>query len=581
MRRHGLAAYIINGTDPHLSEYIPARWETRAYISGFTGSAGTVVITAERGGLWTDARYFLQAGDELENTGIDLYKMREEGTPAIEEWLATELAQNEKVGVNGSSYSVSAFRKLQEHLNKSEIAIITEYDLIQEIWEDRPAFPDGKAFEVPAETAGASCREKIEQVRTAMKEKNADTCLVCALDEIAWLFNLRGTDVEFNPVWMAYAVVEPEKAVLFAYKSKITEEHLSRLNQQGVELKDYNEFSNYLSSMPGHQILSLDPGKTNYNVYRSLPKQVKIVESTSLVTVLKSRKNSTELKGFRQAMVQDGRATVNFLYWLNNNIGKEKITEYTVREKLREFRSQQPGFAGESFCPIVGYGENGAVVHYHVEKKRAKEVLSEGILLFDSGGQYNTGTTDTTRTVAVGAVTENQQRDFTLVLKGMIQLSMAKFPKGTRGYHIDILARNALWRQGLDYKHGTGHGVGFFLNVHEGPMSIRQEFNNTAIEPGMVISNEPGMYRTGEYGIRIENMIACIPVEVTEFGEFFAFETLTLCPIDTRLIKTTLLSREELEWMNTYHQRVFEKLSPGLEPEVAAFLRKITAQIKK
>lgn len=579
MLKQNLDAFYISGTDPHSSEYLPSRWKTREFITGFTGSYGMVVITQEEAGLWTDTRYFLQAEEQLKGSGIKLFKLRVPGAVSPENWLAKKLSEGSKVGIDPLSLSVNGFRAFENVLSEKGINLVKTNDLLEKIWEERPEIPDKKIFELEIKYAGLSRREKKDIIVSELKKHNADYHIVSMLDELAWLFNLRGSDINYNPVFTGYGVVGKNDMLLFASKNKIPDEIQQLLEKDRIEVNDYDEFFPWLSELRKKNIY-IDPSTANYSIYETLEKGGNtFTEGTSITASLKARKNKIELSGFRQAMIKDGVALVEFLFWLKQNTGKEKITEYSVGRKLAEFRAKQDGFKGESFPPIVGYKEHGAIVHLNVGPENALPIEADGILLFDSGGQYLQGTTDITRTVALGDITERQKKDFTLVLKGMIGLTQAIFPVGTKGCHLDILARKALWENRINYGHGTGHGVGHFLNVHEGPMAIRQEFNTNAIEPGMVLSNEPAMYREGQYGIRTENMIVCVEKEETEFGKFLGFDTLTLCPVDTTLIDISLLDPEEIDWINEYHQKVRKELVPFLSELLQPFLLELTKSI--
>ena len=572
-------ATIIYGTDPHLSEYLPAHWQTRPFISGFTGSAGMVIVSSEKAALWTDSRYFLQAEEELSGTGIELVKMRTPGYPEPAEWLKTNLKANAKVGTNESCISVNQFRTIQNSLNQSGIILKESGDLLNDIWTDRPPLPDSAIYEHELKFACTSRKTKIETICAELEKSGANLQIITALDDLAWTFNLRGNDVECNPVFMAYAAISKEETVLFVKNIKLSSELKINLETEGIQIKAYNDLRTYLKQLPETARILLDSDRTNHAILKTIPEHCKVIEGLSVPCRLKAIKTETEISNIRQAMRKDGVAMLEFLYWLENNLGKIPVTEYTVAKKLIEFRSKQPDYKGISFFPIVGYKEHGAIVHFHVTEENALPVEKNGFLLFDSGGQYLDGTTDITRTIALSELTDRQKKDFTLVLKGMISLSLAKFPVNTRGYHLDILARKDMWQHGMNYGHGTGHGVGYFLNVHEGPMSIRQEFNDRAIEAGMVLSNEPAFYRLGEYGLRTENMIVCVKDESTEFGDFLRFDTLTICPIDTKSIDKSLLNPEEIEWLNSYHQMVFEELEPLVNDELRSFLEKLTRAI--
>lgn len=578
MLKHDLDAWYISGTDPHSSEYLPDRWQTRAFISGFTGSYGVVVVTQEEAGLWTDSRYFIQAEEQLKGTGIKMYKLRVPDAVSPGDWLARKLDSGSKVGFDPQTLTVDGYRSLNNSLQKKGIGTVQTPDFFEKIWEDRPEIPKNEIIELDTIYAGLSRKEKHEMVALKLKKSGADFQVVTALDELAWVFNLRGSDIAYNPVFTGYGVIGKDESVLFTDPVKISGDLKARLEKERVEIHNYAEFRKWLKSVKSRNVL-IDTASANYAVWDVLHDDNSLQEETSVVSLLKAQKNETELAGFGKAMKKDGAALVELLFWLKNNIGEEKITEYTVAQKLAEYRGKQDGFRGESFPSIVGYKKHGAIVHLNVGPDDALPLEKEGILLFDSGGQYLDGTTDITRTVALGEVTPQQKTDFTLVLKGMIALTMAVFPEGTKGANLDILARKALWENGLNYGHGTSHGVGHFLNVHEGPMSIRQEFNPVPIKPGMVMSNEPGLYREGEYGIRTENMIVCMEKEETAFGKFFGFDTLTLCPIDISLIEKTLLTKKEIDWLNSYHKKVREELKPLLSEKLQTFLEELTRQI--
>jgi Xaa-Pro aminopeptidase len=576
--RRNLDAWYISGTDPHASEYLPDRWQTRAFLSGFTGSYGIVVVTHEEAGLWTDSRYFLQAEEQLKGSGIKMYKHRVPDAIPPEVWLAKKLTPGSKVGFDPQTVTVSGFHNLSRFLDEAGINTVETPDLFEKIWENRPDLPQDKVFELNPSQTGLSRKDKRELVVAELKKYEADFQVITALDELAWLFNLRGSDIPYNPVFTGYGIVGKNEWILFANGAKIPVELKARLEKEKIGLAEYEDFFTWLKSVRGKKVF-IDPGSASYSVFSTLQADNKIADGNSVVSLLKARKNSTELEGYRQAMKKDGAALVAFLFWLKENVAKGTETEFTAGRKLAEFRSQQEAFVGESFAPVMGYREHGAIVHLNVGEKDALLLKPEGILLFDSGGQYLHGTTDITRTIALGEVTLQQKTDFTLVLKGMIALSQSKFPLGTKGCNLDVLARMALWEHGLNYGHGTGHGVGHFLNVHEGPTSIRQEFNEVSLQPGMVLSNEPGLYREGEYGIRTENLMVCVEKETTAFGKFFGFETLTLCPIDTRLIDFELLSENERKWLNHYHQWVRKELEPLVSPELKVFLEELTAEV--
>lgn len=578
MQKLNLDAWYISGTDPHSSEYLPKRWQTREFISGFTGSYGIVALTQNEAALWTDSRYFIQAEEQLKGSGISLQKLRVPNSVSPEDWLNQNLQEGSRVGIDAQTISLSGFRKLQVKLVEKNIELVEVPDLLDVIWEGRPLNSNDLIFELGLKYCGVSRKEKRERVIAELEIKKADLHVFTMLDEVAWLYNLRGSDINFNPVFNAFALMGINENYLFVENRKVPVELKRKLEIDGVQLKEYSEFYSFLNSIENKTVY-IDVSTTNFSVYSSIKKKNKIIEGTSVVSLQKARKNSVEIKGFKEAMKKDGVALIEFLFWLKTSVGSEEVTEFTIGEKLKEFRANQSNFKGESFPPIVGYKEHGAIVHLSVDEKNALPVIADGILLFDSGGQYLDGTTDVTRTVALGKISVQQKRDYTLVLKGMIGLSLAKFPYGTKGCHLDILARKPLWENGMNYGHGTGHGVGHFLNVHEGPIAIRQEFNENSIEPGMVISNEPAFYREGEYGIRTENMIVCIESNKTEYGQFLAFETLTLCPIDTTLIELELMNTEEIKWLNNYHKKVNSELKPLLDKRLHDFLDILTQNL--
>lgn len=574
-----VSAYIVPSSDPHLSEYIPHCWKLRAWLSGFTGSAGTLVVSKNKSALWTDSRYFLQASQELEGSEIELCKMGLPDTPTMAEWLANNLEEGETVGFDGQLLSHSAAKIFANELENEGLKVKSNIDIINNIWEDRPSAPMGKAFEYELRYAGQTVAEKIENIRIALKKEGCNASLIAALDEVAWTFNIRGNDVDYNPVVLSYGYISTDEAVLFIDANKIDDELTTRLEEQGVEVMAYDDIFQFIQDIPEGTTIALDENRVNHNLASLIPSSAKTKLVLSIPTKLKAVKNSVEIANIRNSLVNDGVAMCEFIYWLEKNVGKETITELTIADKLVEFRKKQDGFVSESFGTIAGYKEHGAIVHYSATPESAAEIKPEGFLLVDSGAQYLQGTTDITRTIHLSTPTNEEKTDFTLVLKGMIQLSMIQFPTGTRGSQLDTLARMAMWNKGINYGHGTGHGIGAFLNVHEGPQSIRPNENPVTIEPGMIQSNEPGIYRAGKYGIRIENLIVCQKTQENEFGSFLGFETLTLCPIDTKAICVEMLSPDEKEWLNSYHKTVYEKLSPKLPPEIGQWLAAKTTAI--
>jgi len=572
MKNAGVSACIVPGTDPHASEYIADYWKEREWISGFDGSAGTVAITLENGGLWTDSRYFLQGGEQLAGSGIDLMKQGLPDTPEMIAWICAELKAGERVGVNAQMFSVNAFAAMKNEFTANGIQLIS-IDLLAEVWTERPALPLNPLYVFDTKYTGRSAAEKLTALRFELAKSNADFMVLSALDDIAWLYNIRGNDVDYNPVVIAYSLVSANKAVLFIDNEKFNAETKAYLDSQGVTIAPYLEIYNALKEIPHGKSVLIDGAKLNQSLNEAIPLNTPRRNQMSPVFKLKSIKNETEVTGIRWAMVKDGVALTRFFRWLEANLSSGKLTEMSISAKLYEFRQMQENFVGESFGTIAGYKGHGAIVHYRATESSDATLQPEGILLLDSGGQYLDGTTDITRTIALGEPTREQKSDFTLVLKGHIALAKAIFPAGTRGSQLDILARKALWDMGLNYGHGTGHGVGHFLNVHEGPQSIRMDENPTVLLPGMIISNEPGMYRTGEYGIRTENLIHVVPAVSTEFGNFLEFETLTLFPIDRNLMEIMLIDEAESEWIDDYHRKVFESLAPHLTIEEQDWLK--------
>lgn len=577
MTEHGLHAFIIPSTDPHMSEYPPAYWESRAWLSGFSGSAGTLVVTLNKSGLWTDSRYFIQAVNEMKGSEIVLFKDRLPETPSFTDWLIGELEPGNRVGIDAKVYAARDAFILKTKLDAAGIGLVSEYDPFESIWDNRPPVPKQMIFTFSIKYAGESAASKIGRIRETLKMANAGSIIISTLDAIAWTFNIRGKDVLYNPVAIAYAFISLDDAILFIDEKKVSEENRRILSESGIRLAPYDSILSFISSL--QTSVCVDSSKLSYAFYNAIPSTSRIVDLPSPADRMKSIKNETEIAGFRKALVQDGIALVHFGVWLEKAVSEGKVTEYTIGEKLKELRSERENFQGESFCTIAGYGPNAALNHYHPTAETAVEIKPEGLLLVDSGGQYLDGTTDITRTYALGTITPEMKKDYTLVLKGNIGLNGAVFPKRTRGSQIDILARDAMWKLGINYGHGTGHGIGHFLNVHEGPQSIRPEENSVVLEVGMVMSNEPGIYRDYRYGIRIENLMLVKPAISGEYGDFYAFEALTLCPIDTAPIIKEMLTDTELEWLNNYHRTVYDKLSPYLPEPEKIWLRNKTAAI--
>lgn len=581
MKQHKIDAYIIPTSDPHMSEYPADCWKYREWISGFTGSAGTVVITADKAGLWTDSRYFLQATTELEETGIELYKMMLPETPTIPEFLTHELKAGQTAGLNGETYSLADARALEKSLVAKDIKLDTNASLIDPIWKDRPAIPEAPMFEMPIELSGRSVEDKLLDINKMLHKSGADCTILSALDEVAWTFNIRGTDVAYNPVVVSYAFISEKESVLFVNPKKLPADIAGHLKKEGVILADYGMLATYLSRLPEQTRVFIDGKRTNVAICNALPKSCVLIEGISPANHLKSIKNETEIKGFRNAVLKDGIAMTKFFFWLENKLkAGEKVTELSAAAKLTALRAEQPQYVMDSFASISSYGPHGAVVHYSPTPETDTELKTDSLYLLDSGAQYLDGTTDITRTIALcDEPTEQMKKDFTRALKGTIGIAKCKFPAGIRGCLIDAFARKALWDAGINYLHGTCHGIGHCLNVHEGPQSIRMEENPVILEPGMVMSDEPAMYRPGEYGIRTENMILIREDSETEFGKFLSFETLTLCYIDTKLVIPSMLSVREHAWLNKYHQMVYELVSPHLDEEEKAWLKEKTAEI--
>lgn len=579
MSDKGIDAYIVPSSDPHMSEYVAAHWEGRKWLSGFTGSAGTLVITQDSCGLWTDGRYYVQAEKQLEGTGIRLFKFGMEGVKSFTEWIADTLGQGECVGMDGKLFSVSQVRNMEKIFSKKGILINKEHDLLMGIWKDRPAIPRETVFVHDMVYAGRTAAQKIEDVREMMAQKGANYHLISSLDDIAWLYNIRGGDVAYNPVAISYALISEEKAWLFINEDKVSVPVREHLRDNGVEIEDYERIESYLSRLGRGDTILLDPQRVNSWLYDSIGREARIEEDTAITTILKAVKNQVEIENLKKAHIKDGVAMVKFLCWLDNNLSKEEITEITVADKLEEFRSQQENYMGLSFPTIAGYGDHGAIVHYQADDESAYTLKPHGLLLIDSGCQYLEGTTDITRTIALGPTTPQQRSDYTLTLKGNIKLSRTRFLKGATGTNLDILARLYLWEHGIDYKHGTGHGVGYFLNVHEGPQSISPRISTVKLEEGMLVSNEPGVYREGSHGIRIENLLLVAGDIETEFGEFLRFEPVTLCPIDLAAVEPDLLDEEEKKWLNQYHERVYNTLGPLLDEKERLWLKDKTRAI--
>ncbi|MDD3040228.1 aminopeptidase P family protein [Bacteroides sp.] len=573
-----IKAFIIPSTDPHLSEYVAPHWESREWISGFTGSAGTVVVLEDQAGLWTDSRYFLQAAQELKGSGITLFKEMLSETPSITDYLCTNLKPGESVGIDGKMFSVLQVEQIKKDLATHNLQLNMSDDPMNYIWKDRPAMPEAPAFVYELQYAGRSCEEKVEILRAELKKQGIEALFLSALDEIAWVLNLRGSDVHCNPVVISYLLITQNEIVYFISPEKVTKNLEEYLKEEHISLRNYNEVETFLNFFTGKNLL-IDPRKTNYAIYSAIHPQCSIIRGESPVGMLKAIRNDQEIAGIHTAMQRDGVALVKFLKWLEQAVPSGKETELSIDKKLHEFRAAQPLYMGESFDTIAGYKEHGAIVHYSATLESNATLLSKGFLLLDSGAQYLDGTTDITRTIALGDLTEEEKIDYTLILKGHIALAMAKFPAGTRGAQLDVLARMPIWSYGMNFLHGTGHGVGHFLSVHEGPQSIRMNENPATLQPGMITSNEPGVYKAGSHGIRTENLTLVCKDQDGMFGEYFKFETITLCPICKKGIIKELLSPYEINWLNEYHQKVYEMLSLDLNEEEKNWLKEATCSI--
>lgn len=578
MEAHDLHAFIIPNTDPHLSEYTAPHWKCRSWLSGFTGSAGTVVVTRTKAGLWTDSRYFLQAAEQLEGSGIDLFRDGLPETITLTDWICQELKPGEQVGLDGHLFSVDDIDRLKSQLESCHIGMDTTLDPFDSLWTNRPPMPQAHARIHPLAYAGRSAHEKITQIRASLQQNGAEGLLVSSLDEIAWTLNLRGSDIRCNPLVISYLLITQEQVFYFIAPEKVTPEVDTYLQEQGVTRLPYRSLTDFLHAYKGSS-LQLTPSATNYAAFSAIAPTCRIVREASPVSLLKAVKNEQEIAGIHTAMVRDGVAMVRFLRWLEQAVPAGGETEMSIDRKLHEFRAQQALHQGESFDTIAGYKEHAAIVHYSAVPETDAPLRPEGFLLLDSGAQYLDATTDITRTIALGPLTDEEKHDYTAVLRGHIELALCRFPQGTRGCQLDVLARLALWKEGMNYLHGTGHGVGSYLSVHEGPQSIRMNENPVALLPGMLTSNEPGLYKSGRHGIRIENLMLVRESEATEFGLFYEFETVTLCPIDKKGIVREMLTQEEADWLNQYHQTVYERLSPYLDEEERTWLRTQTEAV--
>ena len=584
MKEKNIYAYIVPSSDYHQSEYVGDYFKSREFMSGFTGSSGTLIISMDEAGLWTDGRYFIQAENELKDSGIKLFKMGEEGVPTIEEYLLEKLPKNSTLGFDGRVMSVKEGQSLANKLAFKGINIEYKYDLVNDIWEDRCSLPTEKAFLLGVEYSGEGFSDKLSRIRAVMKEKKATTHILASLDDIAWLFNIRGRDVKSNPVVLSYAVITIDSVYLFIDKNKIGKDIRAELSKENVQIKGYEEVYEFIKNIDENEVVLIDTSKVNYEIYNNIPSNVQKIEERNPSILFKSIKNEIEIKNIRNSHIKDGVAFTKFMYWLKNNIGKIEITEISATQKLEAFRREQDKFIEPSFSTIAAYKDNAAMMHYSATEESNYKLEPRDLFLVDSGGQYFDGTTDITRTIALGPIPENVRKDFTNVVRGMIRLSKAKFLYGCRGYNLDILARGPLWEEGIDYKCGTGHGIGFVLNVHEGPngfrWKVREDIDDSCIlEEGMVTTNEPGVYVENSHGIRIENEIVVRKAEKNEYGQFMDFEVITFAPIDLDAIDESLILKDEKVYLNNYHKQVYDKISPYLNEEEKQWLKTYTREI--
>lgn len=581
MAKAKLDAYVVSNNDPHQSEYVPTHWKCRNWLTGFTGSNGTAVVLGKEAGLWTDSRYFIQAAQELKGSGIALFRMGEPGVPTWQEWLVQQLPKGARVGCFGKVYSIQTLRELRQKLEAAGMELATDSDLVAPIWkEGRPPLPSAKIRAQHDRHAGASRKAKLAKIRGLMKEKKADWTLLSSLDDIAWLGNFRGGDIAFVPVALSFALVGQKQATLFIDPAKVPAALAKSLAADGFEIAPYETVVDSLRKLPKKSAVYLAPARVCGWLDDAIPAGVRRIEGRDLTAGLKAVKNEAEVANFRRHMVSDGVAMVKFLCWLDQAMAsRETVTEISAAEKLTAFRALQDEACGDSFATIAGYAEHAAMCHYSATPESQHTLKRRGLFLVDSGGQYEGATTDITRTIALGPVQREAKQDYTLVLKGLIALSSAQFLQGCTGTHLDILARLPMWKLGINFKHGTGHGIGNCLSVHEGPHGISPAWNDVKLEPGIMATVEPGVYREDRHGIRIENVVVCIPGEETEFGKFLKFETLTLCPIDTKPILFSLFDYKERDWLNSYHEQVYKAISPHLTREEKAWLKKATAPI--
>ncbi|PIE87983.1 MAG: Xaa-Pro aminopeptidase [Bacteroidetes bacterium] len=577
INHHDIHALIIPTADPHQTEYLPDHWKHRQWLTGFTGSAGTALVTKDAACLWTDFRYWIQAEEQIRDTGFTLFPSGKPGVPSLEEWLCSNLEPGQRIAVDGQVFSMAGARKMKKTLSPRGLELVTGLDLLSPVWKNRPAMPDSSAYDFPVTFSGESRKDRLERIRQKLKDAYADWLLITALDDLAWAFCIRGNDIPSTPVNIAFSLMGPKETFLFINPEKIESDLAQTLEQDGIILKPYEEILSELKKIPPQDTICLDPAGTSIALFSAIPSDAVVVELPSIIQEMKCRKNRIEIAHSRETAVKDGTAVVNFMFWLAHET--EPVTEVTASRKLYEFRQQQKDLVETSFASITAFGPHGAMCHYSPKPETDVPIKKDALFLFDSGGNYLTGTTDITRTVHLGTPAPEEIIDYTTVLKSHIAVATAIFPEGTRGYQIDTLARKAFWDKGQNFGHGTGHGVGFFLGVHEGPASISSHPIDVSLATGMILTNEPGLYREGRYGIRLENMILVQGSMETEFGKFLEFETLTLCPFETSLIDPAMLEEKERQWLNAYHERVYQALAPAVSFRVGEWLREKTRAV--
>ncbi|MGO0309422.1 aminopeptidase P family protein [Endozoicomonas acroporae] len=579
MAEYGIDVWIIPSSDAHNSEYVAPHWEGRAWLSGFNGSAGTLVVTQDKAALWTDGRYFIQASEQLAGSEITLMKDGQPGVPSMVDWVTEAVSEQGCIGFDGATLNLSQVRNLEKKLAAKSVTLKFDHDLLNDIWTDRPARPAEPVFIHQDTYAGKTLTEKVTEVREILKERKATELLITTLDDIAWLFNLRGSDIDCNPVFLAYALISPDSITLFTNKERIAADALSALAKAGVELAAYDDVLDRLSTLADNTHLMINPATTGYQLASAIPSSIHLIEDRLPTTDLKAIKNSTEIERMKECHRRDGAAMVRFIRWLETNIPTGQLNEFNVDEQLLQFRSESEHFRGVSFPSIVGYAAHGAICHYRADEESAYSIQTKGLLLIDSGAQYPDGTTDITRTFACGEMTDEEKRDYTLVMKSHIALATARFKEGTRGIQLDAITRQPLWSEGIDFNHGTGHGVGYFLNVHEGPQSISPRWFDVALKPGMLVTNEPGIYRDNKHGVRLENIMLIAEDIENEFGKFYKLIPMTLAPFDTRPLLKDLMTDTEINWLNGYHEMVREALSPELQGQDFEWLREATKSL--